>query len=132
MNAARLIPRLSGIVAAVEAAPHDECGQRMSRHVDRELFLIAQEAHQHMVDIAERMRVKATPTIEESIHKRALLYLAVVLNDAVGNLFMTISHDGLRMTMPMTRISYECVARAIYYAQRRSIAFAQIRGLWPH
>lgn len=132
MNMTRLVPRLSGIVAAVEPGPHDECGQRLSRHVDRQLFLIAQEAHQHMVDIAERMRVTATPTIEQSIHKRSLLYFAALLNDSAGNLFLTTSHDGLRMTMPMTRLSYEYVARAIYYAQRKSIAFAQIRGIWPH
>jgi len=123
-------PRASGIVTV--QAPRPECGSPLSPLVDMELFRLAQEVHQHFVEIAERVRVMATPTIEQSIHKRALVYLAALLNDSTGTIVLLVSHGGQRMTMPVNRFGYEYVARAIYYAQRKKLAFDHIRGIWPH
>lgn len=123
-------PRASGIVLV--QAPRPECGAPLSPLVDQPLFQLAQEVHQHFVDVAERVRVMATPTIEQSIHKRALLYLAALLNDSVGTIVMLASHGGLRMTLPVNRFGYEYVTRAIYYAQRKKLAFDHVRGIWPH
>jgi hypothetical protein len=126
----RVTSRASGLV--VVKAPVPECGAPFSDNVDCGLFELTQEVHQHLVDVGERIRTMATPTIEQSIHKRVLLYLVALLNDSMGTLVLLASHNGLRMTLPMNRFSYEYVARAIYYAQRKKLAFGHIRGLWPH
>jgi hypothetical protein len=102
----------------------------MSENVDDELFAITQHAHQHFVDLAEEMRVLPTPTIEQSIHKRLLLYFAALLNDGIGATSLLASHDGLRITMLTLRASYEYVIRAKYYAQRRSLTRRHITELW--
>ena len=130
-NRAPIYVQPSGLLVVTSGPTTATCGTPMNGQLDAEFFAIGEEALQHMVDVVERIRVMATTTLERSIHKRVLLYEAVLLNDSIGTVFLLASHGGLRMGLPLTRMSYEYVTRAIYYAQRKNLALEHIRALWP-
>jgi len=128
MSRVRFTP--SGLMV-LDMLGNDQCGQRMSPEVDGELFGLAQQAHQHFVDILERTYKRPTPTLEESFQKRLFLYLGTLLNDSIGAVLLLVSHDNLRMTQPITRSAYEYALRSLYYSYRKKLTFDHFVELWP-
>lgn len=103
----------------------------MSPKVDRELFGIAEQSHQHFIDLLNQVRVMRAATLDEAFQKRLFLYHGILLNETIGELFLLCTHDALRRTQPALRSAWEYIVRATYYTQRSGLNNAHFAEIWP-
>jgi hypothetical protein len=119
-----------GIIIPAPAFGPRECGAQMSPKVDPTLYAIAEEAHQHFVDLLNQVLVLKAPTLEEAFQKRLIIYLGTLLNETISEVLLLCTHDVLRRTQPALRSAWEYVIRATYYAQRSSLNTAHFTELF--